>query len=84
MKFAQNQTPPASKPGKIIAKRISKPSSPPSRAGSKRKSIPKEKYNKELPAGIGDSSSVSPLVVGGYLNMGDMSGGNGYIRGPPQ
>ena len=33
------------------------PSSTPSSVGSKRKVVPKEKYNEELPSGIGDDSS---------------------------
>ena len=52
------------------------PPSPPYHFGSKIKSVPEEKYNEELPAGIEDYSYYYPLVVYYYLKMGDMSGGN--------
>ena len=34
------------------------------------------KSNEELPEGIGDDYSYSPLVIDEYLKMGGMSGGN--------
>ena len=42
---------------------------------SKIKAAPKEKYNDELTADIGDSSYYSPFVIDDDLKMGDMSGG---------
>ena len=39
----------------------------------KRKSAPEEKANEELPAGIGDDSYYSPLVIYNDLNMGDIT-----------
>ena len=54
----------------------STPQSVPYCVGSKRKSAPEEKSNKELPVGTGDDYSYSPLVIGENLKMGDMSGGN--------
>ena len=44
--------------------------------GNKRKSLPEEKYDDELSAGIGYDSSLSPLVIDGYLKFGDVIGGN--------
>ena len=54
--------------------------SPPSGTGSKRKALPEEKYDDDLTTGIGDDSSLSPLVIYGDLKISDMSGGNGYMN----
>ena len=54
------------------------PPSSPYHVGSFKKSVPEEKYDEKLPAGIGADSSSYPLAVDGDFNMGDMSGGN-YI-----
>ena len=48
-------------------------SSPLYPASIKRKSVPEEKSNEELPAGIGDDYTYSPLVIDYYLQMGDMT-----------
>ena len=56
------------------------PPSPPYSVGSKRKSLPEEKSNEELPAGIGDYSYYFPLVVDDDLNIGDMSGGGFSLK----
>ena len=56
------------------------PSSTPSSVGSKRKVVPKEKYNEELPSGIGDDSSYSPLVIDDDVKMIEVSGGNCYMN----
>ena len=48
--------------------------------GSKRKSVPEGKSNDELHADIVDDCSYSPLVIDDDLNMGDMSGGNYYLK----
>ena len=45
-----------------------------------KKSVSEEKSNEELPAGIGDDSSCSPLVIGDHLNMVDMSGGVFFMK----
>ena len=46
----------------------------------KEKHYLKKKSDDELPAGSGDDSSLSPLVIYGYLKMGDTSSGNGSIN----
>ena len=56
------------------------PSIPPYCVGSKRKSVPEERSNEEVPAGIGDDYYFSPLVMDYYLKMIEMSGGNFYIN----
>ena len=56
------------------------PSSTLSSIGSKIKSLPEEKCDDELPAGIGDDSNFSPLVIDGVFKMGDMSGGDCYMN----
>ena len=56
------------------------PPSLPPRVFSKRKSVPEENSNEELPAGIGYDSSYYPLVIDDDLKMGDMSGGNYYLN----
>ena len=48
-------------------------SSPPYRVGIKIKALPEEKYNKELPAGIGDYYTYYPLIIDYGFNMGDMT-----------
>ena len=55
------------------------PSSPPSCLGCKIKSLAKETYDDELPAGIGDGSYFSSLVIDYVLKMGNPSGGNCFI-----
>ena len=54
----------------------STPPIPPYSVDNKRKEVPKEKSNEELPAGIGDAYYFSPLIIGDDLKMDDMSGGN--------
>ena len=49
------------------------PSSATYRVDIKRKAVPEEKSNEELPAGIGHNSNYSPLVVDIYLRMRDMT-----------
>ena len=49
------------------------PSSPPYHIGIKIKWVPENIYNEELPAGIGDDSNHSPLVIDYDLRMGDMT-----------
>ena len=56
------------------------PSSTPSGTGSKRKVLHKEKSDYELPAGSGEDYSLYPLVIGGYWNMGDVIGWNGFMN----
>ena len=56
------------------------PSSPTYGTGIKIKLLPEEKIYDELPAGGGDDSSLSPLVVNGDLKIVNVSGGNGYIN----
>ena len=53
---------------------------PLSGTGSKRKAIPKEKSDDELPAGIGDDFYLYPLVIGSDLKVDDVSVGNGSIN----
>ena len=48
--------------------------------GRKIKALPEEKSDDESPVGIGGDYSLSPLVIGGYLNMGNVSGGNGSMN----
>ena len=48
-----------------------KTSSPLYPASIKRKSVPEEKSNEELPAGIGDDYTYSPLVIDYDLKMSD-------------
>ena len=53
------------------------PSSPPSGTGGKIKSLNKEKYDGELPAGIRNGSSFSTLVIDRDLQMGGVGGVSG-------
>ena len=46
----------------------------------KRKSLPEEKYDDELPAGSGYDYYLSPLAIDGYLQMGDVISGSGSIN----
>ena len=48
-----------------------KPSSPPYCVGIKRKPVYEEKPNEELPVGIGDCYTYSPLVIDDDLKIGD-------------
>ena len=48
------------------------PSSPPYCVGIKRKSVPEEKSDEELPAVVGDYFTYSQLVNDDDLKMGDM------------
>ena len=47
----------------------------PSGPGSTRKYLPEEKFDDELPAGIGDDSTFYVLVIDGELQIGGVSGG---------
>ena len=53
------------------------PSSQPFVPVSKRKPLPKNTRDDELSARSGDDSSLSTLVIDGYLQNCDVSGGNG-------
>ena len=56
------------------------PSSPPYCVGSKKKELPEEKSNQELPADIADDSSCYTLVFDEDLNMADTIGGNFHMN----
>ena len=56
------------------------PSSPPYSIDNKRKPAPEEKYNEELPAGIGEDYFYSPLFIDDDSKMGEVSGGNFSLK----
>ena len=56
------------------------PPIPPFGPGSKRKTLPEEKSNDESPTGSVDNYFLYPLVIDGYLKIGDVSGRNGSIN----
>ena len=56
------------------------PSSPPSGPGIKIKALHEQKPDDELPAGIGGDYSLYLLFIDGDLKIGDVSGGNFYMK----
>ena len=56
------------------------PYSPPPGPDSKIKSLPEEKSDDELPVGSVNYSSLPSMVIYVDFQMGDVSGGNGYMN----
>ena len=59
---------------------INTQSRPTYHVGSKIQEVPEEKSNEKLPAGIGDDSSFTTLVIYDDLKMGEMSSGDFYMN----